>query len=413
MKVDAVGKEPKFNTYEVYLILILSLTQFTVVLDFIVMSPLGDFLMKSLNLSTTQFGWAVSAYAFSAGISGLLTAGFADRFDRKKMLLVFYIGFIFGTLLCGLSHTFYMLLMARIFTGIFGGVIGSITMAIVTDLFPLEKRGRVFAFLQMAFGASQVFGIPLSLYMANIWGWQSPFLMIVGLSVLIWFLILIKLKAVTEHLKDKNEINVMTHLWKTMSLRKYRIGFFATAFLSLGSFMMMPWGSAYAINNLKVTTFELPFLYMASGVCTLIIMPLVGKLSDRFDKFTLFSIASVILIIVISVYANLGPSPFWLVLIMNLGLQVGFMSRMIPSISLTSALPQKHDRGAFMGISASLQQIAGGFAAALGGMIVVQNDKFSPLDHYDTLVYVVVLLSAISVFLLLRVSRIVKHEVDG
>ena len=410
MRTEVAADRPKFSTYEIYLVLILSLTQFTVVLDFIVMSPLGDFLMKSLELSTTQFGWAVSAYAFSAGASGLLTAGFADRFDRKKLLLFFYVGFILGTLLCGLSHTFSMLLSARIFTGIFGGVIGSISMAIVTDLFPLDKRGRVFAFLQMAFGASQVFGIPLSLYMANIWGWQSPFLMIVGLSVITWFFILLKLKAVTGHLEDQSESNALNHLWKTISLRKYRIGFFATAFLSLGSFMMMPWGSAYAINNLKVTTFQLPFLYMASGVCTLTIMPLVGKLSDRFDKFTLFFIASVILIIVISVYANLGPSPFWLVLIMNLGLQVGFMSRMIPSISLTSALPQKHDRGAFMGISSSLQQIAGGIAAAMGGMIVVQHDKFSPLDHYDTLVYVVVLLSAISVFLLLRVSRIVKQS---
>lgn len=410
MRADAVGNGQKFNTYEVYLILILSLTQFTVVLDFIVMSPLGDFLMKSLNLSTTQFGWAVSAYAFSAGISGLLTAGFADRFDRKKLLLVFYVGFILGTLLCGLSHTYSMLLLARIFTGIFGGVIGSISMAIVTDLFPLEKRGRVFSFLQMAFGASQVFGIPLSLYMANIWGWQLPFLMIVGLSVIIWFFILIKLRAVTDHLEHKNELNAMSHLWRTISLRKYRIGFIATAFLSLGSFMMMPWGSAYAINNLKITNFELPFIYMASGVCTLTIMPLVGKLSDRFDKFKLFTIASVILIIVITVYANLGPTPFWIVLIMNLGLQVGFMSRMIPSISLTSALPQKHDRGAFMGISSSLQQVAGGIAAALGGMIVVQEDKYNPLDHYDTLVYVVVVLSAISVFLLLRVSRIVKQD---
>jgi MFS family permease len=149
---------------------------------------------------------------------------------------------------------------------------------------------------------------------------------------------------------------------------------------------------------------------MASGVCTLTIMPIVGKLSDRFDKFYLFAIASMILIVVIVIYANLGPVSFWIVLIMNLGLQVGFMSRTVPSIALTSALPEKKDRGAFMGINSSLQQITGGIAAAISGMIVVQNDKFSPLEHYDSLVYVVVLLSIISVFLLLRVSRIVKNS---
>jgi len=400
----------KFSSYEIFVILILTLTQFTVVLDFIVISPLGDLLMKTMSLSTAQFGLSVSAYAFSAGFSGLMTAGFADRFDRKKLLLFFYIGFIVGTLLCGLSQSYPMLLAARIFTGLFGGVIGSISMAIVSDLFPLEKRGRVFGFLQMGFGASQVLGIPLSLYIATVWGWQSPFLMIVGLSIIVWFLIIFKLRPVSEHLDQKTDQNAIAHLWQTLTLHKYRIGFLATAFLSLGNFMMMPWGSAYVINNLMITVQELPFIYMASGVCTLTIMPIVGKLSDRFDKFYLFAIASLILIVVIIIYANLGPVSFWIVLSMNLGLQLGFMSRTVPSIALTSALPQKKDRGAFMGINSSLQQIAGGIAAAISGMIVVQNDKFSPLEHYDSLVYVVVLLSIISVFLLLRVSRIVKNS---
>jgi predicted MFS family arabinose efflux permease len=409
MSTQAENMKLKFSSYEIFVVLILTLTQLTVVLDFIVISPLGDLMMKTMNLSTAQFGLSVSVYAFSAGFSGLATAGFADRFDRKKLLLFFYVGFIVGTLFCGLSDSFLMLLTARVVTGLFGGVIGSISMAIVSDLFPLEKRGRVFGFLQMGFGASQVLGIPLSLYIATVWGWQSPFLMIVVLSIIILLLIMFKLNSITEHLDHKTEQNAITHLWQTLTLRKYRIGFLATAFLSLGNFMMLPWGRAYVINNLKITVQELPFIYMASGVCTLTIMPIIGKLSDRFDKFYLFSFASIILIIVIIIYANLGPVSFWIVLIMNLGLQVGFMSRMVPSIALTSALPQKKDRGSFMGINSSLQQIAGGIAAAVSGMIVIQNDKFSPLEHYDYLVYVVVLLSIISVFLLFRVSRIIKN----
>ena len=409
MSTQAENMKLKFSSYEIFVILILTLTQLTIVLDFIVISPLGDLMMKTMNLSTAQFGLSVSVYAFSAGFSGLATAGFADRFDRKKLLLFFYVGFIAGTLFCGLSDTFLMLLTARVVTGLFGGVIGSISMAIVSDLFPLEKRGRVFGFLQMGFGASQVLGIPLSLYIATLWGWQSPFLMIVVLSIIILLLIMFKLNPVSEHLDHKTEQNAIAHLWQTLALRKYRIGFLATAFLSLGNFMMLPWGSAYVINNLNITLQELTFIYMASGVCTLTIMPIIGKLSDRFDKFYLFTVASIILIIVIIIYANLGPVSFWIVLIMNLGLQVGFMSRMVPSIALTSALPQKKDRGSFMGINSSLQQIAGGIAAAVSGMIVIQNDKFSPLEHYDYLVYVVVLLSIISVFLLFRVSRIIKN----
>src|SRR6187402_1699405 len=188
--------ENKFTRYQALVIVLIALTQFTVVLDFMVMSPMGDMLMKSMNLSTKQFGAAVSAYAFSAGISGLLTAGFADRFDRKKLLLFFYIGFIGGTLFCGLAHNYVALIAARIVTGLFGGVIGSISMAIVADLFPIEKRGRVMGFMQMGFGASQVLGIPISLYIANKWGWQSPFLMIVGLATVIWLTIMIKLQPI-------------------------------------------------------------------------------------------------------------------------------------------------------------------------------------------------------------------------
>ena len=175
----------RFTPYQMGVVLILALTQFTVVLDFMVMNPIGDLLMKSMKISPAQFSVVVSVYAFSAAISGFLTAGFADKFDRKKLLVFFYLGFILGTLLCGLVNSYPLLVVARIVTGIFGGVISSISMAIVVDLFQLNQRGRVMGFLQMGFGVSQILGIPLSLYIANDWGWQSPFFMIVGLAMVI------------------------------------------------------------------------------------------------------------------------------------------------------------------------------------------------------------------------------------
>lgn len=405
-----IEQPPKLTSYQVLIICILALTQFTVVLDFMVMSPLGDMLMKSMSLSTKQFGLVVSSYAFSAGISGLLTAGFADKFDRKKLLLFFYVGFIVGTLLCGLSTSYAMLVFARIFTGVFGGVIGSISMAIVADLFPIHQRGRVMGFLQMGFGASQVLGIPISLYLANHWGWQSPFFMIVVLAAVIWGLTAVKMNPVNEHLKIPNEKNALTHLLHTVALRNYRIGFLATAFLAIGGFMMMPWGSAFAINNLKLTNEQLPMLFMVSGVASLIIMPLIGKLSDKVDKFTLFAIASLWMIVMVVIYTHMTATPFYLVLIMNIAFMIGIMSRMVPAMALSSALPEMKDRGAFMSINASLQQIAGGFAAAVGGMIVVQQDKTSPLEHYDTLGWVIVGITLISIFLLSRVSGLIKKR---
>jgi predicted MFS family arabinose efflux permease len=402
------AKTTSLSTYQKIVIALLALTQFTVVLDFMVMSPLGDLLMKSMTITPTQFGLVVSSYAFSAGISGLLTAGFADRYDRKKLLLFFYIGFIVGTLFCGLATTYEAIIAARIITGLFGGVIGSISMAIITDIFTLQQRGRVMGIVQMGFGASQVLGIPISLYLANIWGWKSPFIMIVGLSTILALVIMQAMKPVTKHLELQNDRNAFSHLWHTVAKRHYRIGFLATALLSIGGFMMMPFGSVYAINNLKVTPNQLPIIFMVSGIGSLVIMPMIGRLSDKMDKFKLFMVASVWMVIMILVYTNLPPIPLWMIIIFNVLMMMGIMSRMIPATTLTTAIPVMQDRGAFMSINASLQQIAGGVAAFVAGMIVVQKDNSSPLEHYNTLGIVAAAISLLCIYMVYRVSQLAK-----
>lgn len=402
----------KLTKYQILVIILLALTQFTVVLDFMVMSPLGDLLMKSMDLNPKQFSIVNASYAYSAGISGILTAGFADRFDRKKLLLFFYVGFISGTLFCGFANSYSLLVTARIITGIFGGVIGSISMAIVADLFLLQQRGRVMGFMQMGFGASQVLGIPISLFLANSLGWQSPFLMIVGLAILIWLIIVINMKPITRHLEIKNDRNPLHHLWHTVSQKDYRVGFMATALLSIGGYMMMPWGSAFAVNNLHVTPHQLPILFMISGVSTLIIMPFIGKLSDKIDKFSLFAVASIWLMMVVLIYTNLTPVPFWIVIIMNICMMIGIMSRMVPSMALVSSLPKMQDRGAFMSINSSLQQIAGGIASTVSGLIVIKKDKFSPLENYDTLGILITIILLIAIYMIYRVSKVVKRRAE-
>jgi predicted MFS family arabinose efflux permease len=402
-----------FTGYQKLVIFLLAITQFTVILDFMVMSPLGDMLMKSLNLKPSAFGIAVSAYAFSAGISGLLTAGFADKFDRKKLLLFFYIGFIAGTIFCGMAQSYVVLVAARIITGLFGGVIGSISMAIVTDLFALQQRGRVMGFIQMGFGGSQVLGVPIGLYLANAWSWEAPFWMVAALSICIATLIAIKLQPIVKHLSVQTDRSAYKHLLHTVGKANYRVGFAATALLSIGGFMMMPFGSAFAVNNLGLTNQQLPLLFMVSGVSSLIIMPLIGKLSDKIDKFKIFATASVWMMLMCVVYTNLGVTPLILVMILNILMMMGIMSRMIPSSALTSAVPEMADRGAFMSINASLQQIAGGVAAAVAGMIVTQQSKGSPLQHYNTVGYVIVGISVLGIFLMWRVNNLIKQKADS
>ncbi len=399
-----------FSAYQKLVIFILAVTQFSVILDFMIMSPMGDMLMKDLALRPSQFGYAVSAYPLSAGVSGLLTAGFADSFDRKKLLLFFYTGFIVGTFLCSLSGSYVMLLVARIVTGLFGGVIASVTMAIITDLFDIHHRGRVMSFVQMGLGGSQVLGIPISLALANMWGWRIPFLMVAVMAVVIAVLIFIKLRPVTHHLARQTDRSAVSHLLHTFTNKHYRIGFITTAFLSIGGYMMMPFGTAFAVNNLGISQVQLPWLFGISGVATLTALPLIGRLSDKVDKYKLFAAAAVWMMLVVLFYTRLSVSPLWVAITFNVLMMLGILGRMVPAGALTTGLPDMADRGAFKSFNSSLQQIAGGVAAASAGLIVVQKSKTSPLENYDLLGFVMIVITLITMVLMYMVSEAVKRR---
>lgn len=397
-----------FTSYQKIIILLLAILQFTIVLDFMILAPLGDILMKSMNMSTKQFGTVVSAYAISACISGIFAAGFADKFDRKKLLLFFYTGFILGTYFCAISYNYETLFIARIITGLFGGVIGSISMAIITDIFSIHQRGKVMGFVQMAFGGSQILGIPIGLVLANYWSWHATFYMVLILAILLGIALVIKLNPLTEHLKLINNKNALQHLLQTIKKKDYRIGFLATALLSMGGFMIMPFSTAFMVNNIHIAQSQVAIIFFFTGIFSIIIMPIVGKLSDKFDKLMVFGIGTIIAIVMVVIYTHLSPVPIWLVIIVNIVLFIGIMSRMVPATALNSAVPDAYDRGAYMSINSSLQQFAGGIAALFSGLVVVQKSKNSPIENFDILGYVMVVLMLLCFYFVHKVNRLLK-----
>lgn len=402
---------PTFTRYQKFVIAVLAFLQFTIVLDFMILSPLGAVLLRDLGIATSQFGLVVSAYAFSAGFSGLLTAGFADKFDRKKLLLFFYCGFVLGTFLCAIADNFHFLLIARIVTGLFGGVIGSITFAIITDLFPLEVRGRVMGVVQTAFAASQVMGIPLGLYLSNRYGWHAPFFMIAGASVAVGIVIALVLRPIDEHLKVPAAGNPLQHLLGTVGQRRYLQAFGATILLATGGFMLMPFSSAFTVHNLGISLDRLPLVYMVTGVSSIISGPIMGRLSDAIGKYAMFVVGSLVGMVVVGIYCNLGTTPLAWVIALNMVLFMAIMARMISASALTSAVPDLRDRGAFMAVNASLQQLSGGVASSVAGMIVVQNSD-GRLAHYGTLGYVVMVAMLITVVMLYPIHRAVKEKME-
>lgn len=409
---QAISIEPpaQFSGYQKFVLAILAFLQFTIILDFMIMSPLGAILMPALNITPSQFGIVVSAYAFSAGIAGFAAAGFADRFDRKKLLLFFYAGFILGTFLCGIAPNFYFLLFARIVTGLFGGVIGSIVMAITTDLFPFSMRGRVMGVLQSAFAGSQILGLPIGLYLSAHWGWHAPFLMIVGMAALVGVIIIANLKPIDGHLKLQADRNPFHHLRDTIATPRYLLAFAATGFLSIGGYMLMPFSSAFSVNNLGISMKELPIVYLVTGFGAIITGPLVGKLSDKFGKYRVFLFGAAMTIIMALIYTRLGVTPLPMVILVNVLLFVGIFSRMIPAQAMMSAVPAADSRGAFMAINSSLQQIAGGVGSVVAGMIVSQPEGGAIL-HFDLLGDILVCTVLLTAVMMYFIHRMVARPV--
>ncbi len=399
----------EFSRYQKIVIGILAFLQFTVILDFMIISPLGAIVMPSLHISPQQFGFAVSSYAFSAGVSGFLAAGFADRFDRKRLLLFFYFGFMLGTLLCGLATSYPLLLMARIVTGVFGGVIGSVVLAIATDLFPLEMRGRVMGVISTAFAASQVLGLPAGLYLTSHWDWHAPFLAIIAIGLPAGVLIMLFMQPVVGHLAIQQEHSPLRHLINTISEPRYRLAFLLVMVLPTGGYMLMPFGTAYIVNNVGLTFGVLPVIYLVTGVSSIFMGPLAGKASDSFGKFPMFCIGSIVTLIMVLIWTHIGHASLATVILVNVILFAGIFSRMIPAQALISAIPEPAKRGAFNAVSASLQQFAGGVSASVAGWLIVERPDGS-LAHFDRLGYVVMAIALVAFILMYQVHKQVPEN---
>lgn len=349
-----------------------------------IMSPLGAIMMPALNMTPQQFGLVVSVYAFSAGGAGFIAAGFADRYDRKKLLLLFYVGFRLGTLFCALAPTFPFLVGARLVTGLFGGVVGSTVFAIITDVFDFGMRGRVMGFIQTAFAASQVLVLPAGLYISSLWGWHAPFMMIVAIGAVVGVFIFIYLKPIDAHLGLPSDRSAFRHLVATLSNRRYLFAFAATALLSIGGFMLMPFSSAFTVHNLGIEFGKIPLIYLITGLCAIFIGPLVGRAGDKFGKYLVFVIVSVISVIMVLVYTNLGVTPLPFVMLENVVMSVG----------------------------SSIQQIAGGIASVVAGMIVVARaDGY--LEHFEVLGYIMVGTAAVSVCMMYFIDRSVAFHINS
>ena len=235
--------------------------------------------------------------------------------------------------------------------------------------------------------------------------------MIVGIGIVIGVLIFMLLKPVDAHLTNKTEKSALAHLAHTFVQPNYLKAFMATTLLATGGFMLMPFGSAFAINNLKISGSDLPLLYMITGIFSMAAAPLMGKLADSFGKFTVFSLCSLLVMVVVSVYCNLGVTPLWIVICFSVVMFFGISGRIISASTLFSAIPSPQDRGAFMSINSSVQMISGGIASMIAGTIVYQTET-GYLENYPILGYVVASATLITIIMMYFINKMVLHKLS-
>jgi predicted MFS family arabinose efflux permease len=387
------------NSRERIILLLLAALNFTHILDFMIMMPLGNYLMPYFNISSQQFSMLVAAYTFSAGISGFLAAFFVDKYDRKQVLLLAYVGFLIGTLCCAISPTYSLLLISRVVAGIFGGLIGAQVLSIVADLIPYERRGTAMGIIMAAFSVASVFGVPFSLYLANIFNWHGPFFFVAGLGIILIPFLMRYLPKMDTHIKlaGGEKVGPLRLIKDIAQDKNQMLALALSATIMLGHFMIIPFLNPFMEFNKGFSKVQTPMIYMVGGALTLVSSPFLGKLADKIGKHRLFVMMALITTIPIALVTNLPDFPFYQVLCITGFWFVVSTGRMIPAQAMVSNVVSSERRGSFMSINSSVQQIFVGLASVISGLIVVKRTD-NVILNYDITGYISIAITLISIY---------------
>jgi predicted MFS family arabinose efflux permease len=394
--IDASGAKGVENrSQERIVLLTLAAVQFTSIVDFMVIMPLGPQLMRSLEIGPAQFGLVVSSYTLAAGIAGLVASSLADRFGRKVAFLGLNSGFLVGTLLCGLAPTYTTLVWARLATGAFGGILGGMALAIIGDVFPEERRGRATGALMSAFALASVVGVPFGLYLGTRFGWHAPFLLLAALGCPVLAIAAVTLPPLRGHISQgAAQLHPLRLLIDTFTLPNHLNAFALVVALMFSGFSVFPYVSTYLVSNVGMAESKLPLLFVAGGLLTLVTSPLIGRLADRYGKLRVFRIVAPASAVMTLVVTNLAPVPTAVAVGVVAALMVSNSGRMVAAMAMITGSVTPARRGGFMSASSSVQHLAAGLGAYLGGLIIVESTDRS-LQNFP----IVGVLSAIATIL--------------
>jgi predicted MFS family arabinose efflux permease len=382
--------------------------QFTHILDFMIMMPLAPMLTRAFGLSTAQFGLLVSAYTFTAAISALMAAVVVDRFNRRRVVLTLYAGFIVATAACAAAPGYATLLIARGLAGAFGGVLGAMVHTYIGDTIPFERRGRATGVVMAAFSLSTVAGVPLGLLFANhsgALGWRAPFIFAAVLAAIVFAAGLRTLPSIAARTQDLRLSAAFKPMGQVLADANHWRAFAFMVLLMLGGFTVIPYITLYTTGNVGFPETLLPLMYLVGGVCTFFTARWFGRLADQYGKARVFRVIALLSILPILAITHSPALPWWAVILMSTPFFILVSGRFVPGMAMVTSAGKPQVRGTFMSLNSAVQSAGSGLAALIAGLII-SRDAQGMIHNYNYVGYVACAATLAAIWLAARVKPV-------
>jgi predicted MFS family arabinose efflux permease len=388
------------------LILVMALVQFTHIVDFMIVMPLGKQFMESMQISPGQFSMIVSSYAFSAFVMGLGSAMLVDRYDRKRALMVLYVGFTLGTLLCAFAPEYWTFLAARCMTGAFGGVLVGLVLSIIGDTFSYERRASATGWVMTAFSLASVLGVPAGISLAAVFGLRAPFFVIGLLSVGVIFLMGYTVPEMRDHFEQDSSTRRPAAIWAAIFAdRNQVLALLFTVVLMLGHFSIIPFIAPYMQFNIGFSDQQVALIYLIGGSLTAVLLPVIGQIADRIGNATVFAVASGLALVSIFIITNLPPVTLVVALCATSSFFIVASGRSVPATTMVTSVVSPQRRASFMSVRTSVNNLALGLASSLAGLIVIEKPDHS-LGNFEWVGYFAIAMSILAIWLAHKLKAI-------
>ena len=366
---------------------ILTAIQVAHVLDFVIMMPLGPQLMRDFEIGPMTFGYLVSTYTFSAAISSFTAAKWLDNYDRKQTLLLLMVGFVISTSVCAISTNAYMFAFGRLLAGVFGGVIGANCYAIISEVVPVDARGKAMGMLSVAFPVVSVAGVPIGLYLADRLSWHVSFWFVVILALVfsVWAFKCLPRVPPTQD-EEKNASDSSSFFASYISIlghKPHLVGILTIIPIVFGGFTIVPYIAPFLVGNEIILESQLPIIYLIGGAVTIFTSRLIGNSADKYGKVKVLTFTCILAIIAILNFTTLTRVPFFIVIISATFCMAALPGRLISVMAMLSIVAKPENRGAYMALVSSIQQCSIGLASILGGMFIVEGSNGEIIGYWQ------------------------------